>query len=71
MRTCQRAGNTGRVVYHHEQRVKVGEVRAGDIIVMPGSVGVTAWEVMSVTDHIAIIPFRARRKKERSQNNEQ
>ena len=70
MMNCRRTGNAGRAVYHHEQRAKTGDIRAGDIIVMPGSLGVTAWEVVSVKDRITIIPLRTGRKKERAQSHE-
>lgn len=44
-------------MYHHEQRADGLDIRPGDIVVMPGKRGVTAWRVVSVAERITIMPM--------------
>jgi|GEM_PF-6113917 len=75
MKESQRRGKPerlGRAVYHHEQPATGLDIRPGDIIVMPGGRGVTAWRVVNVTSRITIAPLKSEaRKKKGEQGNEQ
>lgn len=57
----------GRAVYHHDQQARGLDIRPGDIVVMPGQMGATAWRVARVDTRIEITPLRSKRaKRERS-----
>ena len=59
-------------MFHHEQRAEGLDIRPGDIIVIPGGRGVTAWRVVDVVSRITIAPLKSEaRKKKGVQDNEQ